>query len=753
MRITSLCLLLAASALSAQESLSLDLPWKFNPGDNLAFLQPDFDDSAWVSLKVDKAWEAQGFDKLDGYAWYRIRFVLPERMRQEDHLKEGLRFFLGKIDDVDQCFLNGQLLGSNGKVAAPGTQPDPAFSNAPEALYDLERVYTIPVDDPRLHWGRENVLAIRVFDEGGMGGMSGGFHELRMLRLSDSVVMNPQAYSFDFSGPKVGKTFKVANTSAHRPLKGTFIVEAIGTRSGRTALRTKWPMALAPGASTEVQYAFEARDEACRVTCTLDLDGDRVVRTEESPYLLTPAAPSAPRINGPAVLGAHPGRDFIFTLPVSGAPPLQIRAQGLPAGLQLDPATGILRGITPAAGSYKVTFTAVNAKGSTTRELELAIGERLALTPPMGWNSWNAWGLAVDEEKVVASARTFVAQGLRDHGWGYVNIDDGWEIEGEAPEAKRNLDGSIRVNGKFPDMARLGSRLHELGLRFGIYSSPGPLTCGGYTGSYQHEVEDARSFAAWGVDYLKYDWCSYGEVAKGESKAELMKPYQVMRDALADTHRDIVFSLCQYGMGKVWEWGDAVGGNLWRTTYDITDTWKSMSAIGFAQVEGAPFARPGNWNDPDMLVVGWVGWGPNLHPTRLTPDEQYTHISLWSLLSAPLLIGCDLTRLDAFTLNLLTNDEVLAVDQDRLGRQATPVIKAGDIQVWAKDMADGSRVFGVFNLGSTTSTFSVDLTKLGLKGRQRLRDLWRQKDLGIVTGSHAVHIAPHGVVLLKALPR
>lgn len=334
------------------------------------------------------------------------------------------------------------------------------------------------------------------------------------------------------------------------------------------------------------------------------------------------------------------------------------------------------------------------------------------------------------------------------HGWTYVNIDDGWEIRGDL-NPKRDAEGNILTNEKFPDMKRLGDSIHALGLKFGIYSSPGPLTCGGYTASYQHEEQDARSYASWGIDYLKYDWCSYGNIAKDASLAEYKKPYFVMRDALNKVDRDIVYSLCQYGMGDVWKWGDEVGGNLWRTTGDITDTWESLREIGFGQVKNQPYAKPGNWNDPDMLIVGWVGWGPSLHPTRLTPDEQYTHISLWCLLSAPLLIGCDLQRLDEFTLNLLTNDEVIALNQDPLGSQAKQVISDGDIQVWVKDMADGSKAFGVFNLGEKTANYILKPEKAGLKAGGELRDLWRQKTLGTAGNSIAVAVPSHGVMLYK----
>ena len=366
----------------------------------------------------------------------------------------------------------------------------------------------------------------------------------------------------------------------------------------------------------------------------------------------------------------------------------------------------------------------------------------------MGWNSWNCWGLAVDEQKVVASAHTYRDKGLMNHGWTYVNIDDGWEIRGDL-NPKRDPEGNILTNEKFPDMKRLGDSIHALGLKFGIYSSPGPLTCGGYTASYKHEEQDALSFASWGIDYLKYDWCSYDGIAKDTTLAEYKKPYFVMRDALAKVNRDIVYSLCQYGMGNVWEWGNEVGGNLWRTTGDITDTWESLREIGFNQVSNQPYAKPGNWNDPDMLIVGWVGWGPSLHPTRLTPDEQYTHISMWCLLSAPLLIGCDLQRLDEFTLNLLTNDEVIAIDQDPLGSQAKRVLVDGNIQVWVKNLADGSNAIGVFNLGEKTMKYNLNFEKAGLKAGVELRDLWRQKNLGKPGKAMDISISSHGVLLLK----
>src|SRR6185295_13052415 len=279
-------------------------------------------------------------------------------------------------------------------------------------------------------------------------------------------------------------------------------------------------------------------------------------------------------------------------------------------------------------------------------------------------------------------------------GYTYVNIDDAWE-------GPRDANGEITSNEKFPDMKALADYVHGKGLKIGIYSSPGPRTCQQrYAGSYEHEAQDAKTYAKWGFDYLKYDWCSYTDVEKEAARTPLpglQKPYKLMRGILDTLDRDIVFSLCQYGWGSVWEWGDEVGGNLWRVTGDITDTWLSMSGIGFAQTGHEKYAGPGHWNDTDMLVVGKVGWGRALRDTQLTPDEQMTHITLWSLQAAPLLIGADLSQVDDFTVNLLGNPEVLAVNQDVLGRAAGRLRGDGRTDVWARTLADGTTAVGLFN--------------------------------------------------------
>ncbi|MEW6073822.1 MAG: NPCBM/NEW2 domain-containing protein [Planctomycetota bacterium] len=470
----------------------------------------------------------------------------------------------------------------------------------------------------------------------------------------------------------------------------------------------------------------------------------RTIRAPDDPVPnIVHPQPREPRIHAPRITGATPGRPFLFRIPATGEEPLVFAARGLPAGLVLDPDTGILSGALAAAGSTEVELTVHGAAGETASTLTIVGGPRaLALTPPMGWNSWNVWGTAVDDAKVRAAADALVASGLAACGYQYVNIDDAWE-------GKRDESGRIQTNEKFPDMRSLADYVHAKGLKLGIYSSPGLKTCAGHEGSYTHEEQDARTWAEWGIDYLKYDWCSYGGIAAGDSLPELKKPYEVMRKALDACGRDIVYSLCQYGMGRVSEWGAEVGGNTWRTTGDITDSWSSLAGIGFAQNGLEPFAGPGRWNDPDMLVVGKVGWGPALRATSLTPNEQITHLTLWSLLAAPLLIGCDLTQLDEFTLALLTNPEVLEVSQDPLGVQARRVAQDGTSEVWMRPLADGTRAVGLFNRGRRAAEVTATWSAIGASGPQPVRDFWRHEDRGTHESSFRAEVPRHGAVLVR----
>jgi alpha-galactosidase len=493
-------------------------------------------------------------------------------------------------------------------------------------------------------------------------------------------------------------------------------------------------------------------------------------------HILTPPAPETPRINGAKVFGARPNSAFLYTIPATGKRPMTFAAKGLPKGLTVDASTGRITGKLGKAGEYQVTLSATNALGSSERRFRIVIGDKIALTPPMGWSSWNCWGNAVTQEKVMATAQVMVDKGLINHGWAYVNIDDSWQsIRG----GKHN---AIQPNGKFPDMKGLADSIHRLGLKIGIYSGPWLGTYTGYIGSYcdsadgtydwivqqQHDKyyrfdlgnpvkdrqqhyrhgkysfvkNDVQQWYDWGIDYLKYDWYPNDFYHVKE-----------MHDALRALDRDIVYSLSNAA-----PYADAPMlaqyASCIRTTGDIRDTWKSMSSLGFAQTKWAPFNAPGHWIDPDMLVVGQVGgWtGGKLHPSNLIPDEQYTHISLWALLSSPLLMGCDMSQLDNFTLSLLTNNEVIDINQDPLGYMAMPLLDTESRALYVKLLEDGSMAVGLFNKGEITQEMNFTLKSLGLRGEQTIRDLWRQQDLLKTDKDYKTKVPPHGVVLLRLYP-
>ncbi len=486
-------------------------------------------------------------------------------------------------------------------------------------------------------------------------------------------------------------------------------------------------------------------------------------------YILTPKAGAEPRINSPKVFGVRPASPFLFTIAAPGDRPMTFAAEDLPTGLKVDHNTGRITGSVKQPGTYNVTLKATNALGTAERGLKIVVGDKIALTPPMGWNSWNCWAAEVSDENVRQSAKAMADSGLVNHGWVYMNIDDTWQ----APRGGEF--NAILGNEKFGDMKGLCDYVHSLGLKIGIYSTPWVTSYAGYIGGssdnkngswekvngynnyhknhrhgkYSFAANDAKQWAAWGMDYLKYDWNPNDEANTKQ-----------MADALLASGRDIVYSLSNtapFEHADTW----VKLANCWRTTGDIRDGWTKAQlppgekwALGILDIwklheKWAPYNGPGHWNDADMLVVGKVGWGKKLHDTYLTPDEQYTHISLWCLWSAPLLLGCPLDKLDDFTLNLLTNDEVLAIDQDPLGIQATQVASSEHGKVLAKKLEDGSLAVGLFNIGTETETVTVKWSDLGIKGKQVVRDLWRQKDIGVFDNEFSAKVRPHGVVLVK----
>jgi len=355
----------------------------------------------------------------------------------------------------------------------------------------------------------------------------------------------------------------------------------------------------------------------------------------------------------------------------------------------------------------------------------------LARTPPMGWNSWNHFAERVNDRVVRDAADAMVRSGMAAAGYVYINIDDTWE-------AGRDTQGNIVPNRKFPDMRALADYVHSKGLKLGIYSSPGPLTCGGYPGSYGHEVQDARTYAAWGIDYLKYDWCSAGRIY---DRKDLQAVYQKMGAALEGCGRPIVFSLCEYGMVDVWKWAPKVSGNLWRTTGDISDNWKSMTDIGFDQGRLAQYAGPGHWNDPDMLEVGNGG---------MTAEEYRTHFTLWSMLAAPLMAGNDLRKMSAETRDILTNREVIAIDQDALGSEAVRISAVGGVEVWTRPLADGGLAVALFNRNPDERMSGFSWSSVGLSAAPAsIRELWSHKSFEPEVGGFQGMVPGHGVVVLR----
>ena len=718
----------------AQQKIELAVA-KFKTGDNNIWKEKDFDDSGWPTIKTNTIWEEQEYSEYNGYGWYRIRFRLPKALLENSILKKELNFYLAQIDDADEVYLNGKLIGKTGSFP---TDKDGYISQ-----WAVTRNYRISTDDESILWDQENVLAVKVYDEESNGGIFNGTPFLYIPDLIDELDIS---HHFSVSGNR-GVCEVILSNTRIAAQKGKLTIKAEDTSDGTiyNDNTVNIRIGIANNKVSKISYPVDRR-----VKFYVKYTDDKTNKIKETvfipPYILTPPIATTPRINSAKVFGVRPGSPFLFKIAASGEKPITYSVENLPAGLILDTNTGVISGFMNTAGEYKMKLIANNKAGVAEQEFTVKVGDLLSLTPPMGWNSWNCWGPSVTEAKVRSSAQALIDKGLIDFGWTYINIDDSWQAK------ERSSDGILYPGPHFPDIKGLADWLHQNGLKIGIYSSPGKYTCARELGSYNYEETDARTYAQWGIDYLKYDWCSYMEIYNNEADHSVgahMKPYQIMEKALRKQNRDIIYSLCQYGMKDVWEWGAAVDGNCWRTTGDITDTWWSLSFIGFNQNKYYPYAKPGRWNDPDMLIVGKVGWGDQLHPTRLTVDEQYTHISLWALLAAPLLIGCDISQLDEFTSGLLTNHEIIGINQDPLGKQAKRVYNKENIQVWSKDLEDGSKAVGIFNLNIEDKNIDLNWSELEINSVKSIRDLWRHADLHNINPTLKTMIPGHGVNLFR----
>lgn len=710
---------------------------KFHTGDNPAWKSTAFNDNNWQEISTTDSWNKQNIKLVRSYAWYRIKFIPRKKDFAGKNLKYGLNLCIRYIDDADETFLNGKPVGKTGGM--------PSDKNGYFGAWDTPRKYNIPANTGLIKWDKENVLAIRVYNEGDDGGISGTpIHFEIQDNPLDGVKLLTEQKTFAAESRfdvKFDNTFDCAQ-------KGMLTAEMTNVETNAVSHISTRQVNIKGKQSKTFSFALPNENTSrLKITYKDNDTGKEIEQTLFTKYILTPQAPATPHINNALVYGVSPEKPVILRVAASGEKPMKYSAKNLPQGLSIDSVRGVVYGSVRNRGDYNVTLEAVNAKGKDAKTITIKVGDKIALTPPMGWNSWNCWGLGVTKQKVLESANTMIEKRLADYGYNYVNIDDGWESE------TRDSKGYISTNEKFSDMKELGDWLHSHGMKFGIYSSPGDLTCGGYLGTLNHEKEDTEVWNSWGVDYLKYDCCGYTKnIAedKDKSAATQLEPYLKMERELRRLPRDVFYNVA-WGAENVCRWAYGVDGNSWRTTDDIRDTWESISDIGFRQqADKWAYSLPGHWNDPDMLVVGKVGgWGGTLHDSQLTADEQYTHISLWALLAAPLLIGCDISQIDDFTFNLLCNNEVIAVDQDILGKQAKQEIVDGEIQIWKRPLYDGSYAVGIFNLGNRFA--KVDLgkyfSKLGIEKLKSARDLWRQQDLN--TSDTETNIPPHGVKLMK----
>lgn len=471
----------------------------------------------------------------------------------------------------------------------------------------------------------------------------------------------------------------------------------------------------------------------------------------------------APKINAPRIFGAGINSPFFFPIPVTGERPLTFSVEGRPEGLSINSETGIISGAVRETIEITVNIKVSNCLGNDEQECRIVTGDKISLTPPLGWNSWNVWGSTIDEKKIKDCADNMIASGLAAHGFSYINIDDGWQGERSGPL------NALQANNKFKDMKALCDYIHSLGLRAGIYSTPWVKSYGGYNGGssgecvrgesehihkengwyfgeHTHHGEDARQWAEWGIDYLKYDWSPWE-----------VHDIEVMHDALENCGRDIIYSLSNSAPFDKTE-GRRHLANCRRTTGDITDTWQSVCSIGFSQDKWIPYSGQGHWNDPDMLVVGKLGWG-KVRENRLTHDEQITHITLWAILAAPMLLGCDLTQIDEFTVNLMSNNEMLAVNQDPMGRQGHCVRELrrtdenGQIttheNVYVRELYDGSLAVGLFNRADIPAIIEVSQSELGIGQNRQIRDIWAKRNIGIFDEKFSIGVPAHGAQFVR----
>lgn len=509
--------------------------------------------------------------------------------------------------------------------------------------------------------------------------------------------------------------------------------------------------------------------------------------TAQSPYdvrigekeIITPNPKKQPKINGPVLYGVRPGKKFIYRIPCQGERPIKFTIDNLPNGLSLDTDNGVISGIVPEnEGEYQMDFIAENNHGKVLRQFRLVVGDKIALTPPTGWNTWGGHMLVVSDETIRKAADVFVEEGLADVGFQYISIDDCWMKISESNYAARteykkkqhegfsyeglvgevrDAEGYVLSNRNFPDMKAMTDYLHSHGLKAGIYSSPGPFTCQNFVGSFGHESQDAEQYAKWGFDLLKYDLCSGGralsklrEIDSTYKQSEFWRP---MATYTKEQDRDILFNLCQYGKEKPETWAPGLDISSWRIGGDLNHHVENYfkQALRIA-TDLRDYSKPGQWNDPDFMYIHKIrDAGKMLAPTHeieLTTNQRYQYVTLWSIVCAPFFFSCDINEIDEFTIRLLTNADVMNINQDELGHVAEVLKNENDEIIMLKKLVDGSKVLAIFNTNSQNEkVIDVDLSSLGVKNKVDIYDVWRQTEIGTFKNLLSVKTSPNGVGL------
>ncbi|MBD0777835.1 alpha-galactosidase [Maribacter sp. ANRC-HE7] len=495
--------------------------------------------------------------------------------------------------------------------------------------------------------------------------------------------------------------------------------------------------------------------------------------------ILTPLPNKEPRINGPKVYGARPGKEFVFRIPCQGERPMKFEIVGLTNQLILDTDKGIITGNVPEGkGEYPMRITASNKYGKVSREFKLVVGDKLALTPPTGWNSWGGHMLMVTDGIMRKTADVFVEKGFADVGFQYISIDDCWmKTSKESFEARkdykkkqhegfsfdglvgevRNTEGNVIPNSNFPDMKAMTDYIHSFGLKAGIYSSPGPYTCQNFEGSLGYEKRDADQYANWGFDLLKYDLCSGNSCLKCIRNINESYPqsalWQPMATYLSLQDRDILFNLCQYGFEDPWTWAPDLGISTWRTGGDLNhhveNYFKEALRIS---TELRAYSKPGQWNDPDFMYIHKLrDFRKMVDPSQeiaLNTNQRYQYVTLWSVICAPFFFSCDINEIDEFTIRLLANAGVMNINQDALGHVAETIKNKNDEVIMLKRLADGSKALAVFNTSAVDEkVIDFDLKTMGLNSSIQVYDVWRQDDLGTVAERMSIRLSPNGVGL------